>query len=107
MGGEARREVRDEAESRVRRLEAELEGLTRRAAAVRLLRDTLERHRGALRRRYVSPFADRIDELGRAVTATRSASASTTSCGSWTARRRGAPWPTTTSPRGRRSSSRC
>ena len=67
MGGEARQEVWDEAESHVRRLEGELEGLTRRAAAAKLLRDTLERHRGALRRRYVSPFTDRLEELGRSV----------------------------------------
>ncbi|MFD0482841.1 AAA family ATPase [Kineococcus sp. GCM10028916] len=67
MGGEARQEVWDEAESRVARLEGELESLTRRAAAARLLRDTLERHRGVLRRRYVSPFADRLEELGRTV----------------------------------------
>jgi hypothetical protein len=67
MGSEARQEVWDDAESRVARLSHELEGLTRRAAAARLLRETLERHRGVQRRRYVSPFADRLEELGRAV----------------------------------------
>ncbi|WP_432561921.1 AAA family ATPase [Kineococcus sp. SYSU DK003] len=67
MEGEARQEVWDEAESRVQRLAQEFESLARRAAAARLLHQTLEKHRDTQRRRYVSPFTDRLEELGRAV----------------------------------------
>ncbi|MEW1957107.1 AAA family ATPase [Kineococcus sp. NPDC059986] len=67
MGGEERQEVWDQAASRVARLEEEQAGLDRRAAAARLLLQTLDRHRDSQRRRYVQPFTDRLEELGRTV----------------------------------------
>ncbi len=51
----------------MQRLAEEQAGLERRAAAARLLLRTLDRHRDTQRRRYVQPFTDRLEELGRTV----------------------------------------
>ncbi|MGI4895207.1 MAG: AAA family ATPase [Janthinobacterium lividum] len=67
MGQEGRQENYDAAASALEHLERELDGLTRRAGAARLLRDTLEAHRSVSRRRYVAPFTDRLEALGAGV----------------------------------------
>ncbi len=107
MGGEARQEAWDEAESRVQRLAEELAGLERRAAASRLLLRTLDRHRDTQRRRYVQPFTDRWRSWGARCSGRRSPSPSTTTCGSCSARCTGGPSPTSTCRRGPGSSWRC
>jgi hypothetical protein len=67
MGDESRQEAWDEAASHLQRLEEEFSAVARRAAAARLLHSTLEKHRDTQRRRYVSPFTDRLEDLGRTV----------------------------------------
>lgn len=44
-----------------------VDGLRKRAAAVKRLWDTLSRHRDAARKAYLAPFKDQIDNLGRLV----------------------------------------
>lgn len=56
-----------EAQAALDAAESRFEHLDRRAAAVSLLRETMLRRRDEARRRYVSPFTDRIDRLGRIV----------------------------------------
>ena len=56
-----------ETESRLRSAEREYHSLRRRAAAVRLLREVMIRHRDAAHARYVTPFAEQIERLGRIV----------------------------------------
>lgn len=57
----------DLALAEVDRLRLEAERLEARAEAARLLHDTFERHRAAARKRYVAPFRDQIEKLGRLV----------------------------------------
>ena len=64
VGQEGRQEAFDAAATALDLAERDLDGLTRRAAAARLLRDTLEAHRGVTRRRYVAPFTQRLESLG-------------------------------------------
>ncbi len=57
----------DEAQTRLVEAERRHEAISRRAAAVALLRETFDRHRLEARRRYVRPFRDEIERLGRIV----------------------------------------
>ena len=52
---------------RLRNLEREHESIEARARAAVLLHDTFERHRQEARQRYMEPFKQRIEELGRIV----------------------------------------
>lgn len=56
-----------ETESQLRTAEREFESLHRRAEAVRLLREVMIRYRDAAHARYVTPFAEQIERLGRIV----------------------------------------
>ena len=58
---------RDEAESRLRHLEHEHEGIEARAKAARLLHDTFLRRRQESTQRYVGLFKERIERSGRVV----------------------------------------
>ncbi len=57
----------DRAEAEAERAEDDLARLRRRAAAARLLFETLRAHRDAARRRYALPLKDRLETLGRFV----------------------------------------
>ncbi len=56
-----------ETESRLRRMERDHERTEARAQAARLLHDTFLRRRQESRQRYVGPFKERIEQLGRIV----------------------------------------
>ena len=58
---------RDEALDRLRRNERDHDSTKARAEAARLLYETFEKHRRESRQRYVEPFKERIDQLGRIV----------------------------------------
>ena len=58
---------RDEAVRRLRRLKHERDGMEARAQAARMLHDTFSRCRQEAHHRYVGPFQERIDQLGRIV----------------------------------------
>lgn len=57
----------DVAQTEVDRLRLEAERLEARAEAARLLHDTFERHRAAARHKYVAPFREQIERLGKIV----------------------------------------
>ena len=57
----------EEAVSRLRHLERAHEGTEARAQAATLLHDTFARHRQEARQRYVGPFKEQIERLGRFV----------------------------------------
>ena len=57
----------DEAASRLQHLEREHDSAEARAQAARLLHDTFERRRQQARQRYMEPFKQRIEQLGRIV----------------------------------------
>lgn len=57
----------DLAQAEVDRLRLESERLEARAEAARLLHDTFDRHRAAARKKYVAPFREQIERLGRLV----------------------------------------
>ncbi|MCY4665442.1 MAG: AAA family ATPase [Acidimicrobiaceae bacterium] len=57
----------DEATSRLQHLERERDGTEARAEAARMLHDTFERRRQQARQRYMEPFKQRIEQLGRIV----------------------------------------
>ena len=57
----------DEAASRLQHLERERDSTEARAQAARLLHDTFERRRQQARQRYMEPFKQRIEQLGRIV----------------------------------------
>ncbi len=57
----------DEAASRLQHLERERDSAETRAQAARLLHDTFEQRRQQARQRYMQPFKDRIEQLGRIV----------------------------------------
>lgn len=67
LGQEGLYERCGEARGRAHRLEREHEGLQRRAAAARLLSDTLDAERDAARSGVAEPLRRRIEELGRRV----------------------------------------
>ena len=56
-----------EAESSLAHLQRQQEQTEARAQAARLLYETFSKHRHAARQRYVAPFKERIDQLGRIV----------------------------------------
>lgn len=57
----------DEAETRLSDAERRSEAIERRADAALLLRTTFDAHRSAAHRRYIQPFRDEIERLGRIV----------------------------------------
>ena len=57
----------DEATSRLQRLERERDSTEARAQAALMLHDTFERRRQQARQRYMEPFKQRIEQLGRIV----------------------------------------
>lgn len=60
-------ETKNKAESDVAHAEREDAAVAQRAAAVKLLHDTLAKHRDAARRAVVSPYTERINRLGKIV----------------------------------------
>lgn len=64
-GGEGLHEQREGIGVELADARAELDSLERRAAAVRLLAATLERHRAEVRDRYAAPIRDEIVRFGR------------------------------------------
>ena len=57
----------DKAEAALAAAQHRLDSVSRRAEAVRLLRETLHRHRDAARARYARPFAEQLTSLARTV----------------------------------------
>lgn len=57
----------DKAESALEAARRQLDSVTRRAEAVQLLRETLQRHRAEARARYARPFAEQLTRLARPV----------------------------------------
>ena len=66
-GEEGRYTLQDEALNHLRRVQGEYARVSARAEAARLLSETFENHRRQARQRYVEPFKERIDRLGRIV----------------------------------------
>ena len=66
-GEEGLHTLYEEALSRLQRVEREHERLEARAMAVRLLQVTFAKRRQQARQRYIEPFKQRIDQLGRIV----------------------------------------
>lgn len=66
-GTEGRKGRLDAAETERERAEAEFVRVRRRAKAAELLRAVMGRHRDAMRQRYVDPFRDEVERLGRMV----------------------------------------
>ncbi len=66
-GEEGLHTLHDEALNQVRRVKGEYSRVNARAEAARLLRETFEKRRRQARQRYVEPFKERIDRLGRIV----------------------------------------
>ena len=67
IGGEGRQGQLDEAEAEAERVRADHARLEERASAVKLLRDTMNRHRDNARQRYVQPYRSELERLGRTV----------------------------------------
>lgn len=67
FGGQGRQDEHDRAESALAAARRRHTGISRRAAAARLLFDTLTGHRDRARESYVAPFADQLTRLGSAV----------------------------------------
>ncbi len=67
IGSEGRQGLLDEAEAELERARAERTRIGERAAAARLLRDTMVRHRDNTRARYVQPYRTELERLGRMV----------------------------------------
>ncbi|QGU04318.1 ATP-binding protein [Corynebacterium comes] len=57
----------EKAEAALEAARRRLDSVDRRAQAVRLLRETLHRHRDVVRARYAQPFADQLGRLARTV----------------------------------------
>ncbi len=57
----------DEAETRLVEAERRYESLDRRAKSAAVLRDTFNKHRATAHRRYIQPFRNEIERLGRIV----------------------------------------
>jgi len=66
-GTEGRKGQLDAAETEREHAEAEYLRMHRRARAVQLLRSVMVRHRDATRQRYVDPFRNQVERLGRIV----------------------------------------
>jgi DNA repair exonuclease SbcCD ATPase subunit len=66
-GTEGRKCQLDAAETEREHAEAEYLRVHRRARAAQLLRSVMNRHRDATRQRYVDPFRDQVERLGRMV----------------------------------------
>jgi AAA domain len=66
-GTEGRKGRLDAAETERERAEADYLRVHRRARAAQLLRSVMARHRDATRSRYVDPFRDQVERLGRIV----------------------------------------
>ena len=66
-GEEGLGEQLDRAEGELERAQDVLRRLRRRAAAAKLLRDTMKRRRDEARQRYVLPLKERVESLGRVV----------------------------------------
>lgn len=67
IGSEGRRGLLDDAQITLERARAEHATVSERAAAVKLLRDTMIRHRDNTRQRYVAPYRSELERLGRTV----------------------------------------
>lgn len=67
MGNEGRQGQLDDAKAELEWAEAEHNRIEERAQAVKLLRDTMIRHRDNTRRRYVQPYRAELERLGRIV----------------------------------------
>ena len=67
VGSEGRRGLLDDAEIKSERARTEHATIGERAAAVKLLRDTMIRHRDNTRQRYVQPYRRELERLGRTV----------------------------------------
>lgn len=67
MGSEGRQGRLDDAEADLRHASADHVRIGERAAAVKLLRDTMIRHRDQTRQRYVQPYRLELGRLGRIV----------------------------------------
>lgn len=67
IGNEGRRGLLDEAEIRRERARADHTTIGGSAGAVKLLRDTMMRHRDSARQRYVKPYRNELERLGRMV----------------------------------------
>lgn len=67
IGSEGRQGLLDEAEAELERARAEHTRIGERAAAARLLHDTMVRHRDNTRQRYVQPYRTELERLGRKV----------------------------------------
>lgn len=67
MGSEGRQGRLDEAEAELQRADGDHTRIGERAAAVKLLRDTMTRHRDNTRQRYVQPYRLELERLGRIV----------------------------------------
>jgi DNA repair exonuclease SbcCD ATPase subunit len=67
IGNEGRRGLLDDAEIRCERARADHATIGGRAGAVKLLRDTMMRHRDNARQRYVKPYRNELERLGRMV----------------------------------------
>ncbi|WP_370330825.1 AAA family ATPase [Mycolicibacterium hippocampi] len=66
-GTEGRKGRLDTAEAEREHAEGEYQRVQRRARAAQLLRTVMGRHRDAMRLRYVDPFRDEVERLGRIV----------------------------------------
>ena len=67
IGGEGRQSKLDDAETHFQHTGAEHNRMAERAAAARLLRNTMIRHRDNTRLRYVAPYRTELERLGRTV----------------------------------------
>lgn len=67
MGNEGRQGQLDDAKAELDRARAEHTRIEERANAVKLLRDTMIRHRDNTRQRYVQPYRAELERLGRIV----------------------------------------
>ena len=65
LGGDGLWEQREQLATELAHARTEHHGLHRRATAARLLRDTLERHRGQARDRYAAPLREQLVAYGR------------------------------------------
>lgn len=67
IGSEGRHSKFDDAETQCEHIRAEHNRMAERAAAARLLRNTMIRHRDNIRQRYVAPYRTELERLGRTV----------------------------------------
>ena len=67
VGGQGRQDEHDRARTALAAARREHDGLRRRAEAVAVLREVMQRHREQARREYVAPFREQVVRLGRIV----------------------------------------